>query len=195
MWDFSSSWDHAPHCYFLTQSSKPWVDASELFVSCTRTETEVFPLYRLGFCIHQCSSALAYFDWFNCLSRDLFPKFAGVIWPCTATTAVDDNCPINLLSSLTVTSDWRSLHRIFIFSTFSCGRLSVILCQSTNLLETPKSLWNPILAFEFWLKTPSSEAEILMYPKQLVVPLKRLPSGAYRLDILQFLYKVSEVKL
>ena len=43
MWDFFSSWDHAPR-YFLTRSSKPWVDASELFVSCTRTEIEVFPL-------------------------------------------------------------------------------------------------------------------------------------------------------
>ena len=71
-----------------------------------------------------------------------FPKFAGVVKRCKcagrAATAVDDNGPINFLSSLTVTSDFSesSLHWVFIFATFCCGRVSVIFWESTN---TPRN--------------------------------------------------------
>ena len=54
---------------------------------------------------------------------------------------------------------------------------------------------DPILIFECWLKTSSAEVEISTYPEQLVVPLENLPSRAYHLDVLWYLYKVSAAKV
>ena len=126
------------------------------------------PLYRLIFCIHQCSSPLTCFDRLNCPSRE---DLEIIPWICSCckvlycsgagrtASAVDDNLPINLLSSLAVTSDSfrNSLHWFFIFSTFSCGRLNVIFCDSPNTVRNSKvdvgsniDFWELIKNFKCW---------------------------------------------
>ena len=112
--------------------------------------------------------------------KTLYCRVAG-----RTTTAGDDNRPINLLSSLIITSEfYRSyFHWAFIFSTFSGGRLMSYSVNLLILLETPKLMSDPILTFERWLKNPSSEAEISTYLEQLVVPPEKLLSTDDHLDI------------
>ena len=143
-------------------------------------EIKDFPMYRLRFCIHPCSYSLANFDRLNCPSWEDLKIIPWICCCCKAlycrsagrtATTVDDNRFISFLSSLTVTSDFSrsSLHWVFIFSNFSCGRLSVIFCESTKFPTNFKVNDRSAIVFECWLKTPSFEAEISTFPEQLVV--------------------------
>ena len=131
------------------------------------------------------------FDRLNCHSRKDLEVIPWICWCWKALyfrgagRTVNGNHPINLFSSLVHASDFSrsSVHRVFIFSTFCCGRLSVLFCEFTNTPRTPKSMVGPMLTFESWLEIPSYEAEMSMNPEQLAVLLKKLPSRAYHLDI------------
>ena len=131
-----------------------------------------------------------------------FPEFAGVVKPCT-TEALKE-----LLLLWTITALWiclapwsllmTSLEALCIgFLSFPLSLIADLVSYSVHLLillETPKSMSDPILTSEYWLKTLISEAEIPTYPEELVVPLEKLPSRAYRLDISGHCYvKVSSV--
>lgn len=84
------------------------------------------------------------FDRLNCHSRKDLEVIPWIFWCCKALyfrgarRTVNDNHPINLFSSLANASDFSrsSVHRVFIFSTFCCDRLSVLFCEFTN---TPRN--------------------------------------------------------
>ena len=81
-WGFLSSWDHSYHVICSWHdASQSWVDASELIISSAGGEIKDFPLYRMRFCIHQCSFSLACFDRLSCPCREDL-QIIPWIWCC-----------------------------------------------------------------------------------------------------------------
>ena len=111
------------------------------------------------------------------------------LWKC--------NGSINFLNFLTRASDFckSSVHWVFIFPTFSCARLSVIFCESSNTATNSKVDGRSSINFWVLIKNPKFRSRISTYPKQLVVLLEKLPSRSHLLDISQFLYIVSAAKI
>ena len=93
----------------------------------------------------------------NCPSREDLEIISWIFWCCKALywrrawRNVKYNGPINFLSSLTHTSDFckSSVYWVFIFPNFSCARLRVIFCESSNTATNSKvDGWSSI---NFWV--------------------------------------------
>ena len=67
-------------CLPLVWCPQPWVDVSELNISYAEGEIRYFSLYRLRFCIHQCSSSLVCFDRLSCPSIEDMEIITWICW-------------------------------------------------------------------------------------------------------------------